>query len=58
MILLKMMFGSEKDERVALEEHRYLVKLLLQNCMNEENVSLILPYFTVASSCVMNPLIM
>ncbi|XP_065220608.1 protein unc-13 homolog 4B-like isoform X2 [Planococcus citri] len=36
MILLKMIFGSEKDEVVALEEHRYLVKTLLQHQMKQE----------------------
>lgn len=38
MILLKMVFGSEKDENVALEEHRYLVKTLLQHQMKQEGV--------------------
>lgn len=38
-ILLKMFFGSEKDEKVALEEHRYLVKILLQRLMKNEEVS-------------------
>lgn len=38
MILLKMLFGSDKDERVALEEHRYLVKSLMLNLMKNEEV--------------------
>ncbi len=37
-ILLKMLFGSEKDKIVALDEHRYLVKLLLQRHLKTPDV--------------------
>lgn len=42
MIALKMLFGSEKDERVALEEHRYLIKTLLQRLYRQPEVSIFL----------------